>query len=246
MKRFEGKIALVTGASKGIGAAIAAELGRLGATVIVNYYSAKNSAETLVEKIMAEGGIAEAIQADVAKTDDINRLFAQINAKYGKLDILVNNAGRYAFTPLESVTADSIAEMLNVNVTGVLLAAKAAAAMMSGGGNIVNISSNAADMAPAMASVYCGSKGAVNAITRVLAKELGPKGIRVNAVAPGAVLTEGFVTLGNNKYEDVFVSETPLGRLGLPSDIAGVVAFLVSDAAGWITGSVLDAAGGWR
>jgi len=246
MKHLAGKIALVTGASKGIGAAIALELGRLGATVMVNYHSSEDGAQAVVNKIEEDGGHATAIKADVGNPEEIDRLFAQVASTHGKLDILVNNAGRYAFTPLETLTAEGITEMFRVNVTGLLLVTKAASTLMSSGSNIVNISSNAAEMAPASASVYCGSKSAVNSITRVLAKELGSRGIRVNAVAPGAVLTEGFVTLGNDKYEDVFVRETPLGRLGNPDDISAVVAFLVSNEASWVTGSVLDVAGGWR
>lgn len=249
MGKLDGKVAVVTGASKGIGAGIAKELAAQGGSVVVNYASSKDGAEKVAAEITKAGGRATAIGGSVAKSEEIDRLFAEAKKAYGKVDILVNNAGVYAFAPLETLTSDDIATMFNINVTGLLLASKAALPLFPAeGGSIINIGSVAGEIAPPMASVYAGTKGAVNSITRVLAKELAPKKIRVNAVNPGVVVTEGFKTGGfaDSDFEKQMVQNTPLGRVGHPNDIASVVAFLASDDAGWITGSLIDAAGGLR
>lgn len=247
-QKLAGKVALVTGASKGIGAGIARELAAQGASVVVNYASSESDAAKVVAQIIVAGGKAIAIKANVAEPADIDRLFAAARTAYGRLDILVNNAGVYAFGPLESVTVESIRQMYDVNVTGLLLASKAAAAMFPAkGGNIVNIGSIVGELPPPGAVIYTSTKGAVNTITRGLAKELGARKIRVNAVNPGATETEGLASAGMlGEFSDMIVGQTPLGRLGTPEDIAKAVAFIASDDAGWITGSLLDAAGGWR
>jgi 3-oxoacyl-[acyl-carrier protein] reductase len=246
--KLAGKVAVVTGASKGIGAGIAKELAAQGASVVVNYASSETDASRVVREIMEAGGAATAVRASVAEPADIERLFAATKHTYGKLDILVNNAGVYAFSPLETITKESIASMFDVNVAGMLLATQAAVAMFPAeGGAIVNIGSVVGELTPPQSAIYSATKGAVNSITRVLAKELGPKNIRVNAVNPGAVRTEGYVTGGfPGAFEDQMVAATPLGRVGQPNDIATVVAFFVSDDAKWMTGSLVDAAGGAR
>lgn len=245
---LSGKVAVVTGASKGIGAGVAKLLAARGAAVVVNYASSRYDADRVVSAIEDNGGKAIAVCADLANDSDIQHLFDATRRAYGRLDILVNNAGRYEMSPLETVTRESIGKMFDVNVGGLLLASKAAVAMFpEGTGHIVNIGSVVGEMAPGMASIYVGTKGAVNSITRSLARELGPRGIRVNAVNPGPVLTEGFRAAGfAGEIENSMVQNTPLGRVGQPIDIASVVAFLVSDEANWVTGSLLDAAGGWR
>lgn len=249
MSKLTGKVAVVTGASKGIGAGIAKELAAQGASVVVNYSSSKQGAERVVAEIKKTGGEAVAFGASVGSAEEIDALFAQTKKIFGKLDVLVNNTGVYAFSPLETITSESIASMFNINVAGSLLAAKAAVALFPlEGGSIVNIGSVVGELAPPMAAVYSGTKGAINSITRVLAKELGPKKIRVNAVNPGPVATEGFKSAGfaDSDFEKQMVQNTPLGRVGQPDDIASIVAFLASDEARWITGSLIDAAGGWR
>jgi 3-oxoacyl-[acyl-carrier protein] reductase len=248
-KKLNGKVALVTGASKGIGAAIAKELAAQGASVIVNYASSKEGAEQVVSEIKSAGGNAVAVGGSVSKASEIEALFAAAKKTYGKLDILVNNAGVYAFAPIDQVTEAEINRIYSTNVTGLLLAAKAAVALFPAeGGSIINIGSVASDATPPMSSVYAGSKGAVDAITRVLAKELGPKKIRVNAVNPGPIITEGYKNAGveGSDWEKQMAHDTPLGRLGMPNDVSSVVAFLVSDDARWITGSLLQVAGGLR
>jgi 3-oxoacyl-[acyl-carrier protein] reductase len=243
------KVAVVTGASKGIGAAIAKELASRGAAVVVNYASSRAAAENVVAAIEKEGGRAIAVGASVAKPEEVAVLFAETKRAFGKLDILVNNAGVYAFTPLEAITPELVASMFEVNVVGLLLASRAALPLFPVvGGSIINIGSVIGTIAPPTAAVYSGSKGAVNSITHVLAKELAPKRIRVNTINPGAVATEGFVAAGfaGSDFETQMVASTPLGRVGQPRDIATVAAFLASDDAGWLTGSLLDAAGGWR
>jgi 3-oxoacyl-[acyl-carrier protein] reductase len=248
-KKLNGKVALVTGASKGIGAGIAKELAAHGASVVVNYASSKEGAEQVVSEIKASGGNAVAVGGSVTKASDIEALFATAKKTYGKLDILVNNAGVYAFAPIEQVTEAEINRIYSTNVTGLLLATKAAVPLFPAeGGSIINIGSVASDATPPMSSVYSGTKGAVDAITRVLAKELGPKKIRVNSVNPGPVITEGYKSAGveGSDWEKEMAHDTPLGRLGVPDDIASVVAFLVSDDAKWVTGSLLQVAGGLR
>ena len=249
MAKLTGKVAVVTGASKGIGAGIAKELAAQGASVVVNYASSKEGAEKVVAEITKAGGKAIAVGGSVAKAAEIDGLFAAAKKAYGKVDILVNNAGVYAFKPLEEITEEEIDRIYDTNVKGLLLATKAGVALFPPeGGSVINIGSVASDQTPPTSAVYSGSKGAVDAITRVFAKELGPKKIRVNAVNPGPVATEGFKSGGieGSDFEKAMVQSTPLGRIGRPDDIATVVAFLASDDARWITGSLLQAAGGMR
>jgi 3-oxoacyl-[acyl-carrier protein] reductase len=249
MAKLTGKVAVVTGASKGIGAAIAKELAAQGASVVVNYASSKEGAEKVVAEITKAGGKAVAVGGSVAKASEIDKLFAETKKAYGKVDILVNNAGVYAFAPLEAITEEEIDRMFNTNVKGLLLATKAGVALFPPeGGSVINIGSVASEATPPASGVYTGTKGAVDAITRVFAKELGPKKIRVNAVNPGPVATEGFKSGGveGSDFEKQMVQNTPLGRVGQPDDIGSVVAFLASDDARWITGSLLQVAGGLR
>lgn len=249
MGRLAGKVAVVTGASKGIGAGIARELAAQGASVVVNYASSKEGAEKVVAEITKAGGKAVAVGGSVAKAGDIDKLFAETKKAYGKVDVLVNNAGVYAFAPLEEITEDQIDQIFDTNVKGLLLATKAGVALFPPeGGSVINIGSVITEVTPPASAIYTGTKGAVDAITRVFAKELGPKKIRVNAVNPGPVNTEGFQTAGlaGSDFEKEAVGKTPLGRVGVPDDIASVVAFLASDDARWITGSLLQAAGGLR
>jgi 3-oxoacyl-[acyl-carrier protein] reductase len=249
MSSLKNKVAVVTGASKGIGAGIAKELAARGASVVVNYASSKAGADKVVAEITKAGGKAVAIGGSVAKPADIDALFAETKKMYGKVDILVNNAGVYAFSPLESITSEGISSLFDVNVSGLLLATKAAVPLFpSGGGSIINIGSVVSDKTPPASAVYSGTKGAVDAITRVLAKELGPKQIRVNSVNPGPVVTEGFKSAGfeGSDFEKQMVQDTPLGRVGAPADIASVVGFLASEEAHWVTGSLIQVAGGMR
>jgi 3-oxoacyl-[acyl-carrier protein] reductase len=249
MGKLTGKVAVVTGASKGIGAGIAKELAAQGASVVVNYASSKEGAEKVVSEITKAGGKAIAVGGSVAKAAEIEKLFAETKKAFGKVDILVNNAGVYGFKPLEQITQEDIAWMYGTNVTGLLWTTQGAVALFpKEGGSIINIGSVASDQTPPMSVVYSGTKGAVDAITRVLAKELGPKNIRVNAVNPGPVATEGFKSAGveGSDFEKQMVQSTPLGRVGQPEDIATVVAFLASDEARWVTGSLLQVAGGMR
>jgi 3-oxoacyl-[acyl-carrier protein] reductase len=249
MGKLNGKVAVVTGASKGIGAGIAKELAAQGASVVVNYSSSKEGAEKVVAEIVKDGGKAIAVGGSVSKARDVDALFAETKKAYGKVDILVNNAGVYAFAPLEGVTEENIDWMFGINVVGLLLATKAGVALFPAeGGVVINIGSVASEQTPPMSVVYSGTKGAVDAITRVLAKELGPKKIRVNSVNPGPVVTEGFKSSGveGSDFEKQMLQGTPLGRIGTPEDVAPVVAFLASDDAGWITGSLIQTAGGMR
>jgi 3-oxoacyl-[acyl-carrier protein] reductase len=249
MGKLTGKVAVVTGASKGIGAAIAKGLAAEGASVVVNYSSSKEGADKVVGEIKALGGKAVAVGGSVAQASGVDSLFAETKKAFGRLDILVNNAGVYSFAPIDQITVEEIERIYGTNVKGLLLTTKAAVALFPvEGGSVINIGSVASDQTPPMSSVYSGSKGAVDAITRVLAKELGPKKIRVNAVNPGPVVTEGFRAAGieGSDFEKQMVLGTPLGRLGAPDDIASVVSFLASDDARWVTGSLLQAAGGLR
>jgi 3-oxoacyl-[acyl-carrier protein] reductase len=249
MAKLTGKVAVVTGASKGIGAAIATALGAAGASVAVNYASDQTGAERTVAEISKAGGKAVAIQASVTKSADIERLFAETRKAFGRLDILVNNAGVYSFAPIDAVTEEEINRIFSTNVTGLLLTTKAAVALFPPeGGSVVNIGSVVSESTPPQSSVYSATKGAVDVITRVLAKELGPRNIRVNAVNPGITITEGTHTAGiaDSDFEKSLVAQTPLGRSGRPDDIADVVAFIASDDARWITGSLLQAGGGLR
>lgn len=247
--KLAGKVALVTGASKGIGAAIAKQLAAQGAAVVVNYASSKAGADKVVAEIASAGGKAVAIQADAAKKTDIERLFAETKKSFGRLDILVNNAGIYEFSPLDGVTEEHFHKQFNLNVLGLILATQAAAKQFdAAGGSIVNISSVVSTLAFPNASVYSGTKGAVDAITRSLATELGPRGIRVNAIRPGMVETEGTHAAGieESEMQKQVRAQTPLGRLGQPDDIAGTAVFLASADSSWISGETFVIAGGLR
>jgi 3-oxoacyl-[acyl-carrier protein] reductase len=243
------QVAVVTGASKGIGAAIARHLAAEGAEVVVNYATSKEGADEVVDKIAKRGGKAIAIQADVAKKKDIERLFSETKKAFGRVDILVNNAGVYQFSPLEEVTEDEFHREYNTNVLGLLLATQEAVKHFGAeGGSVINISSTITAVTPPNSAIYAGTKGAVDAITQVLAKELGPRKIRVNSVNPGGVETEGFHAVGmpGSDFEKQMIARTPLGRIGQPHDIAPVVAFLASSDATWITGEVIYVSGGMR
>jgi 3-oxoacyl-[acyl-carrier protein] reductase len=248
-RKLSGKVAVVTGASKGIGAAIAAHLAAEGATVVVNYASSKSGAEKVVAQIAQKGGNAVAVQADMSKPADIKRLFAETTSAFNRIDILVNNAGIYEFAPIEAVTPENFHKQFDLNVLGLLLATQEAIKhFSSGGGSIVNISSVAASQAPPNASVYSATKAAVNAITRSLAQELGPRNIRVNAVNPGMIETEGTHSAGitESEFRKQTEAQTPLRRIGQPSDIAPAVVFLATDDAAWLTGETLYITGGLR
>jgi 3-oxoacyl-[acyl-carrier protein] reductase len=248
-QKLAGKVAVVTGASKGIGASIALHLAAQGAAVVVNYSSSKDGADRVVSEIKGNGGKALAVQADLANEPDVRRLFAETKKAFGRLDVLVNNAGVYEFLPLEQVTAAHYRRLFDLNVLGLVLATQEAVKLIGpDGGSIINISSVAAEAAPPAASVYSGTKGAVDSITKSLAKELGPKKIRVNSVNPGITATEGVRAGGftGGEFEKQMVAQTPLGRIGQPADIAPAVVFLASDDARWITGETLDVSGGLR
>jgi len=248
-KKLAGKVAVVTGASKGIGAAIAKALGGEGAAVVVNYSSGKADGEKVAKEIAALGGKAVAVQANLSKPADTERLFAESKEAFGHLDILVNNAGIYEFFPLEKVTAEHFHKQFNLNVLGLLLASQAAAKQFGeAGGSIINVSSIVSTLAVPEAAVYSGTKGAVDAITRSLAAELGPRRIRVNAVRPGMVETEGTRSSGiaESEMRKQVEAQTPLRRIGQPRDIAGAAVFLASDDASWITGETFVISGGYR
>ncbi len=248
-KKLEGKVALVTGASKGIGAAIAKQLAAEGAAVVVNYASSKEGADRVVNEIKKTGGKAVALQGDVAKAQDIEHLFAEAKKQFGKLDILVNNAGVYEFAPLENLSAEHYDRIFDINVRGLLLASREAAKYIDGkGGSIINIGSVVSSIAPPNSSVYTATKGAVDAITKTLANELGPRNIRVNAINPGMVVTEGAQSQGiiESDMRKQIEAQTPLGRIGQPQDIAPAAVFFASDDSAWITGESLVIAGGLR
>jgi 3-oxoacyl-[acyl-carrier protein] reductase len=248
-KKLSNKVAIVTGASKGIGASIAKHLAAEGASVVVNYSSSKEGADRVVAEITKAGGKAVAVQGDVAKQADIDRLFAESEKAFGRLDILVNNAGIYSFAPLEAVTEELFHKQFNLNVLGLILTSQAAAKHFGpNGGSIVNISSVVSTLAPPNASVYVATKGAVDAVTRSLANELGPKKIRVNSINPGMVLTEGVHSAGfaGSDFQKEVESKTPLGRVGQPQDIAPAAVFFASDDSAWLTGETLVIAGGLR
>jgi 3-oxoacyl-[acyl-carrier protein] reductase len=246
--KLAGKVAVVTGASKGIGAEIAAHLAAAGAAVVVNYASSKSGADRVVADIEKQGGKAVAVQADLSKSADVQRLFAETKKAYGKVDILVNNAGIYQFAPLAEITAEHFHRQFDLNVLGLILATQEAAKLMGEGGSVINISSVVATYTPPNASVYSATKAAVDAITKSLSKELGPRKIRVNSVNPGMVETEGTTSAGITESEMRTQTEasTPLGRIGQPQDIAPVVLFLASPDSGWITGESLFVSGGVR
>lgn len=243
------KVAVVTGASKGIGAEIARQLAAAGAAVVVNYASSKEGADRVVADIEAAGGRAVAVQADVSRPADIARLFAETKTAYGRLDVLVNNAGIFKFTPLGDITAEHFHEQFNLNVLGLLLTTQEAVKHFGPeGGSVINTSSVVSTYAPAYASVYSATKAAVDAITKSLAKELGPRNIRVNSINPGMVETEGTHTAGIAGSEQVttMAAQTPLGRTGQPDDIAPAVVFFASQDSKWITGETLYISGGFR
>jgi 3-oxoacyl-[acyl-carrier protein] reductase len=248
-QKLAGKVAVVTGASKGIGASIATHLAAEGAAVVVNYSSSKEGADRVVGDIVRKGGKAVAVQANVAKHTDVQRLFAEARKAFGRLDILVNNAGIYDFAPLENVTPEHFHKHFDLNVLGLLLASQEAAKLFGpDGGAIVNISSVVASSALPGASVYSATKAAVDAITKSLAKELGPRKIRVNSINPGMVETEGVRAAGlsDGDMRKQVEAQTPLGRIGQPQDIAPAVVFLASPDSSWITGETLYITGGWR
>jgi 3-oxoacyl-[acyl-carrier protein] reductase len=247
--KLNGKVAVVTGASKGIGAGIARQLAAEGAAVVVNYASSKSDADKVVDEISKGGGKAIAVQGDVAKKKDIERLFAEAEKAFGKIDILVNNAGVYDFKPLEEITENEFHREFNTNVLGMMLATQEALKHFgTEGGSVINIGSLASSLTPPTAVIYNATKGAVDAITRTLAKELGPKKIRVNSINPGMVITEGAIAGGYTEGDmrKMFESQTPLGRDGETDDIAPAAVFFASDDSKWITGETLRIAGGLR
>jgi len=248
MSNLKGKVAVVTGASKGIGAGIAKSLSAAGASVVVNYASSKDGADRVVADITANGGKAIAVKGDVAKAADVQHIFDETKKAFGQVDVLVNNAGVYAFSPLESITEDDFHRHFNTNVLGTILATKEAAKHFGeNGGSVINVGSVVSKSAVPGASVYSATKGAVDTLTLALAAELGPRKIRVNVIAPGGVETEGTHTAGvvGSDFEKQIVSRTALGRFGQPDDIAKVAVFLASDESAWMTGERLAASGGY-
>ena len=247
--KLKGKVGIVTGASKGIGAGIAKYLAAEGASVVVNYASSKEGAEQIVNEITKEGGKAIAVQGDVSKTKDVEHLFAETKKAFGRLDILVNNAGVYQFAPLEETTDEQFQRQFGINVFGLIQATRESLKYFGPeGGSVINIGSTITSVTPPATVVYTATKGAVNAVTRVLAKELGPRKIRVNSINPGVVETEGVHAIGilGSDFEKDAVAQTPLGRIGQPGDIAPAVGFLASPESAWITGEILQVAGGLR
>jgi 3-oxoacyl-[acyl-carrier protein] reductase len=248
MSKLTGKVAVVTGASKGIGAGVAKALAAQGASVVVNYASSKAGADAVVAAITQAGGKAVAVHGDVSKAADAKGLVDAAIETYGRLDILVNNSGVYEFAPLADITEEHFHRQFNVNVLGLLLTTQAAAKHLGEGASIINVSSAVTSVLLPDSAVYTGTKGAVDVITGVLAAELGPRKIRVNAVNPGVIETEGVHAQGflGTDFETQFVAQTPLGRIGQPGDIADVVTFLASDDSRWITGEHLLVSGGLR
>ena len=248
-KRLVGRVAVVTGASKGIGAGIAKQLAAEGAAVVVNYASSKEGADQVVNEIHASGGKAIAVQGDVAKSQDVKRLFAEASKAFGRLDVLINNAGVYQFAALEEVTEDEFHREFNTNVLGMIMATREAVKYFGDeGGSVINIGSTVTSINPPTTVVYAATKGAVSTITRVLANELGPRKIRVNSINPGMVETEGFRDQGfhESDFRRQVEAQTPLGRIGRPQDIAPLAVFLASDESGWITGEFIRISGGLR
>jgi 3-oxoacyl-[acyl-carrier protein] reductase len=249
MSKLTGKVAIVTGASKGIGAGIAKGLGAAGAAVVVNYASSKEGADLVVAEITGKGGKAIAVQADVSKTVDVQRLFKEAKKAFGSLDVLVNNAGVFEFEPLEAVTEKEFHREFNTNVLGPIMTIREAVKYFGPeGGSVINISSVASTKPVPNSVIYAATKSAVDSITRGLATELGARNIRVNAIAPGGVETEGVHRIGvvGSDFQKQMVAETPLGRFGQPEDIAGVAVFLASEDSRWLTGERITASGGWR
>jgi 3-oxoacyl-[acyl-carrier protein] reductase len=249
MSKLAGKVAVVTGASKGIGAGIAKALAAEGAAVVVNYASSKEGADRVVAEITKKGGRAIAVQGDVSKTVDVKRLFAETKKAFGTIHVLVNNAGVYKFGPLETITEDEFHRVFNLNVLGLLLTTQEAVKHFGAeGGSVINIGSGISRLTPPASAVYTATKAAVDAITHVLGKELAAKKIRVNSLNPGGVLTEGTQSGGiiGSDFEKQMVAQTPLGRMGKPEDIAPIAVFLASAESGWMTGEILLASGGMR
>jgi 3-oxoacyl-[acyl-carrier protein] reductase len=249
MSKLKNKVAVITGASKGIGASIARAFAAEGASVVVNYASSKEGADRVVADIVSKGGKAVAVQGDVSKAADVDRIFAETKKKFGTLDVLVNNAGVYEFSPLGEVTEEKFHRQFNTNVLGLLLATQAAAKLFGPeGGSIINIGSAVSRVTPPSSSIYTATKGAVDAVTGVLARELGPKKVRVNSINPGMVETEGVHTAGfiGSDFQKQLEAQTPLGRIGQPEDIAPLAVFLASADSGWLTGETLLASGGMR
>ncbi|HZF39121.1 MAG TPA: glucose 1-dehydrogenase [Blastocatellia bacterium] len=248
MNKLKGKVAVVTGASKGIGAAIAKSLAAEGASVVVNYASGKAGADAVVSAITAGGGRAVAVRGDVSKAAEAEGIIDAAIKNYGRLDILVNNSGVYEFAPIEEITEDQFHRMFNINVLGLLLTTRAAVKRLGEGGSIINVGSIASRITLPNSSVYSGTKGAVDVITGVLARELGPRKIRVNSLNPGMVVTEGVISAGviGSDMEKSAVAQTPLGRVGQVGDIASIAVFLASDDSAWLTGEQILAGGGLR
>jgi 3-oxoacyl-[acyl-carrier protein] reductase len=246
--KLAGKVAVVTGASKGIGASIAKHLAAEGASVVVNYASSKSGADKVVGEITAQGGKAIAVQGDLSKKADIQRLFGETKKAYGHLDVLVNNAGVYEFLPLEQITEEHFHKQFNLNVLGLILATQEAAKHFTSTGSVINISSVVSTSPAPGGAVYSATKAAVDAVTKSLAKELGPRKIRVNSLNPGMIETEGLHAAGikGSDFEKQIAAQTPLGRIGQPQDIATVATFLASADSGWITGETFLVAGGYR
>lgn len=248
MNKLKGKVAVVTGASKGIGAAIAKSFAAEGASVVVNYGSSKAGADSVVDAIMKAGGTAVAVAGDVSKAAEAERIVDAAIKHYNHLDILVNNAGVYEFSPIETITEEHFHKMFNINVLGLILTTQAAVKHLGKGASIINIGSGASRMTPANSVVYTGTKGAVDAITGVLARELGPREIRVNSINPGPVQTEGTDNAGltDSDFVNSLVAQTPLGRIGQVGDIASIAVFLASDESAWLTGELILGTGGLR
>ena len=248
MGKLAGKVAVVTGASKGIGAGIAKALAAEGASVVVNYASSKAGADGVVEAITSAGGKAVAVQGDVSNEAQAKGVVDTALKEFGRLDILVNNSGVYEFSPIETTSEELYRKIFDVNVLGTLLTTKAAVPHLPEGASVINISSAVTSVLMPDSAVYTGSKGAVDAITGVLANELGPRKIRVNAINPGVVETEGTQAAGviGSELESGFIAQTPLGRTGRPDDIGNIAVFLASNDSGWLTGEKLTASGGLR
>lgn len=248
MGELKGKVAVVTGASKGIGAGIAKRFGEAGASVVVNYASSKEGADKVVAEITKNGGKAIAVKADVSKAPEVKKLFEETKRAFGKLDVLVNNAGVFRFAPLEQLSEDEFHREFNINVLGTLLATKEALNHFNGSGSVINLSSVVSKSPIPNSSVYSATKGAVDTLTVGLSRELAPRNIRVNVIAPGGVETEGAHEIGviGSDFEKQIIAQTPLGRFGQPGDIAEVAVFLASDASRWLTGERISASGGFR
>jgi 3-oxoacyl-[acyl-carrier protein] reductase len=246
---LDGKVGLVTGASKGIGAGIAKGLAEAGAAVVVNYASSKEGADRVVEEITSKGGRAIAVKGDIAKATDVKRLFQETAKAFGRLDVLVNNAGVYSFGPLESATEEEFHRQFNINVLGLILTTQEAVKLFAeNGGSVINIGTAASQTGAPNMVLYLATKSGVDSVTRVLSKELGPRNIRVNSINPGGTETEGVHALGviGSDFQKQLIAKTPLGRFGRPEDTARIAVFLASDASGWLTGEILHASGGAR